>query len=241
MKMEYTQPQREVFFFDDVDQILEYSQELDISVYGHTLSWSLQNPLWLNTGKFTSGQLEAILRRHVSTLSARYGNQFIALDAANEGFISKGVWSPLENNYIHISLECAQYNCPVVYNSFFPTDSEYWQALVLFDTKKIDAIGIQLHLHYMDWERQLERTDGFLQKIRDRGCWARFSEVGVLAPEPLQSTIYAETTKLALKYSDIVRDLVVWGIKDPAWRGDVTLFDKEGTPKPAYWAVMEEL
>ena len=241
LKMEYTQPYEGVFNFTKADDILRYSNELNIGVYGHALSWSLQNPHWLNTGEFTAEQLEVILKQHVSALAARYGSACIALDAANEGFVSKGAWAPMGNDYINVSLEYARHDCPVIYNSFFPSQSEYWQALVLLDAGKIDAIGIQLHLHYTDWEYQLRRTEAFLQTIRNRGGWARFSEVGVLAPEPLQSTIYKETTKLALKYKDIVRDFVVWGIKDPAWRGDVTLFDKDGIPKPAYWAVMDAL
>ena len=241
LKMEVTQPKRGVFNFGEADLIVERASKLSLGIYGHALSWSLQNPSWLVDGNFTAGELEAILRQHVGALSSRYGAKLTGLDAANEGFISKGPWSPMGNSYINISLECARHSCPVLYNSFFSSDSEYWKTLVLFDTGKIDAIGIQLHLHYMGWERMIERTDGFLSSIRARGSWARFSEVGVLAPEPLQATIYAAVTRLAIKYKDIVHDFIVWGITDPAWRGDVTLFNNEGNPKLGYYAMMEAL
>ena len=88
----------------------------------------------------------------------------------------------------------------------------------------------------------LSRTDVFLEKLKAHDGFARFSEVGVWATnEKEQANIYAAITALAIKHNDVVRDVIIWGIVPPMWRGDVGLFDSAGEPKPSYYSVMEEL
>ena len=247
LKMEPTRPEQGVFHFWEADKIIQYSQELGIQVHGHAASYHLQNPDWLVNGSFSDNELADILENHVSTLAQRYEGQLISLDAANEAYCDGyncGPWCALGNNYTQISFESAQNSAsyPIIYNSIFSSDDECTQALNLLDQGLVDGIGIELHLNSGGWEARLARMDVFLDQIRQHGGWARFSEVGVLADEQTQATVYAAITALAVKHSDIVKDFVVWGITDEvAWRGPVTLFDYDGQPKPAYYAVVEEL
>lgn len=242
LKMEYTQPVQGVFDFSEGDAIIAYADELDIFVHGSTASWSLQNPDWLNNGTFTKQELKYILSNHVSTLSSHYAGKLVSLDTANEGYFGCGPWCPLGNEYINISFESVQDTVPLVYNSIFPNTYEQDKALALLDSGLADGIGIQLHLSTTtDWQTALARTDVFLNRIRNHGGWARFSEVGVHGDEQGQAFIYAEVIKLAIKHKDIIHDVVLWGVHDPAWRGDVTLFDNNGQPKLAYDAIVKEL
>ena len=260
LKMKFTQPEQGVFDFSEADAIVAYADELGIGVHGHTASWSLQNPEWLTDGNFSRYELEQILTNHVRTLSQHYDGRLISLDSANEGFLGCGPWCPLgTNTYVGISFVAASQpypypapdgalrdpTVPLIYNSLFFDRAEENYALALLDNGTIDGIGIQLHLvASTDWEAHLTRVDKFLYRIRQHGGYARFSEVGVhmhLGEEQAQAEVYAAVTALAIKHKDIVKDFVVWGVKDPAWRGDVTLFDRAGNPKPSYYAMMEEL
>jgi len=258
LKTMFTQPMPGVYDFGEGDAIVARANELGIDVHGHTASWSLQNPAWLIDGAFSYSELEYILSNHVSTLAKHYDGKLISMDAANEGFLGCGPWCPLgTNNYVHISFDAARKahpypepdgperepTTPLIYNSIFPNRTEEDKTLSLLDAGTIDGIGIQLHLtSTLDWQAALDRTDAFLARIRKHGGYARFSEVGVWAiSDEEQATVYAAVTALAVKHQDIVRDVVVWGIKDPSWRGNVTLFDTYGEPKASYYAVMEEL
>ena len=207
---------------------------------------------------FSKTELENILSSHVARISQHYDGQLISLDSANEGYLGCGPWCTLgTNNYVRISFEAAHElylftipdgptcipTIPLIYNSIFFNREEEDKALSLLDTGTIDGIGIQLHLTSTeDWQGALNRADNFLNRVRKHGGWARLSEIGVWASsEEEQAEIYQAITVLAIRHSDIVRDFVVWGVKDPSWRGDVTLFDVNGQPKLAYYAIIEEL
>ena len=260
LKMEYTQPEQNYYNFDEGDAIVAYADELGIGVHGHTASWANQNPQWLLGGNFTRSELEQILTNHVRTLSWHYDGRLISMDSANEGYLTCGPWCPLgTNNYVRLSFDSMRALhpfpvpngplrepiTPLVYNSNFWDGSDYDKALRLLDDGTIDGVGIQLHLDTRyDNQVILNRTDAFLDRIRNHGGFARLSEIGVSYPEggeQEQAILYQAITSLAIKHKDIVRDVVIWGVKDPAWRGDVTLFDRNGEPKPSYYAVMEEL
>ena len=249
LKMMYTQPEQGVFDFSKGDTIVEAAHALGIDVHGHTASWHMQNPEWLVKGGFNGEQLAPILKDHVNTLSQHYKGKLVSLDTANESYIKPdgsifgGPWQPLEEDYVRLSFEYAQIDCPVMYNSFYPhPEHEYDKALETLDKGWADGIGIQLHLWDGSYEATLAHTESFLKQIRQRGSWCRFSEISVLAGSDwAQSIVYAEITALAIKYADVVRGFIVWDVKDPGWRGRVTLFDEQGQPKPAYAAVIEEL
>ena len=251
LKMEVTQPERGVFDFSEGDAIVAAAHELGIDVHGHTASWHMQNPKWLVEGEFTYEELAIILMDHVDELAWHYSeDQLVSLGTANEAYISPdgsiygGPWQPLDEDYVTISFLAKQtIGCLVMYNSFMPyPEHEYTKALNLLDKGWADAIGIQLHLWDGSYQEKLSSIEILLSQLRQRGSWCRFSEVSVLAAnEQAQAAVYAAVAKLAIKYSDVVRGVIVWGVKDPAWRGNVTLFNKQGEPKLSYHAVVEEL
>ena len=255
LNMAFTQPVEGTFDWSKVDKIVSGANEFGISVHGIPASWGLDalNPTWLVDGTWTDEQLSSILKEHVNELAAHYDGKFVSLDVANEAWITGfdpvygGVWEPLGDDYVYISFESAKgHKYPVLYNSYFPepSDIERNKALKLVEDGVADGIGIQLHLWTGDWEATLDKTEDFLKQIRAVGGWCRFSEIGILAvddDEWAQAIVYAAVTRLAIEYSDIVRDFVVWGVKDPAWRGNTTLFDEQGQPKPAYYAIINEL
>ena len=248
LKMYLTQPYPDKWDWSEGDRIVEESFDLGIPVHGHTASWHMQNPNWLVTGSFTNEQLAIILKTHVSKLSNHYNGKLISLDTANEAYIKPdggvygGPWQPLDEDYVRLSFESATIDCPVMYNSFYPHEPEYDKALNLLDKGWADGIGIQLHLWDGSYQEKLANIETFLKQIRQRGSWCRFSEVSVLAAnEQSQAKTYGAVTRLAVKYHDIVKGVIIWGILPPMWRGDVGIFNKQGQPKPSYYAIIKEL
>ncbi len=248
LKMEHTQPEQGKWDWDEVDKIVGSAQELGIDVHGHTVSWALQNPDWLVNGSFTYEQLDSILREHVSWTTYRNRDKFVTFDSANEAYINEdgsvygGPWQPLDEDYVAVSLKCTLAKNKPMYNSFFPhPDQEYPRALDLLDKGWVDGIGIQLHLWTGSYQETLDKIETLLKQIRQRGKWCRFSEVGVLGEGVSQAVAYVAITRLAIEYKDIVKGIVVWGVKDPVWRGNVTLFDNSGQPKLSYYAIVDEL
>jgi len=251
LKMEFTQPEQGVWDFSEGDAIVAAAHELGIDVHGHTASWHMQNPEWLVKEGFDKHQLAIILWEHVVALGWHFDGKIISLDTANEAYIKPdggvygGVWQPLGDGYVRLSFEGAldAINCLVMYNSFYPhPEHEYDKALDVLDKGWCDGIGIQLHLWDGSYQQTLAHTDAFLSRIRAVGGWCRFSEISVLAGSDwAQAIVYAAITELAIKYKDVVKGFIVWDVKDPGWRGDVTLFDRDGKPKAAYHAIVEEL
>ena len=176
-------------------------------------------------------------------MSSHYDGKLISLDAANEGYLASGPWLPLgKDSYVNISFDAIQSNTPLIYNSIFPDTAEEDKALALLDAGTIDGIGIQLHLWPTSWQETLANIDAFLENLKTHDGFSRFSEVGVYAnSDQEQAEVYRAITALAIKHNDVIRDFIVWGVKDPAWRGNVTLFDVNGNLKPAYYAVIDEL
>ena len=258
LNMKFTQPERNVFDWSRPDNIVKSAHELGIEVHGIPASWAYPlNPDWLVNGTWTNEQLADILKTHVSTLAARYEGKFVSLNVANEAYITGfdpvygGVWQPLGDDYVRISFESARENStyPILYNSFFPepADEEYDKALGLVSSGLADGIGIQLHLWTGSWQATLTRTEAFLARIRAANGWCRFSEVGVLGEDAEQAVAYAAITRLAKENCDIVKAVVVWGVSEWAWRSrpwlnqGVVLFDTNGQPKAAYYAMVKEL
>jgi len=257
-KMYQTQPEKGIYDFIGIEEIVISSGELGIDVYGHALSWHMQNPDWLYVGGFSKEELAIILSDHVKHVSHYMKGKVICLGVANEAWIRPdggvfgGPWQSLDEDYVTISFESSVVK--PLYNSFFPhPEHEFAKALDLVERGIAQAIGIQLHVWDGSYMVTLAHTRNLLDQIRANGGWCRFSEISVLATtgqsqadnDWRQSVIYAAIVALAIEYADIVRHVIVWDIKDPGWRGDkdhgVTLFTREGAPKPSYYAVVEEL
>ena len=66
MKFRFTQPERDRYDFIDADTIVDFAENNNMKVRGHTLVWHRAVPKWLSEGKFTREELREILRQHIS-------------------------------------------------------------------------------------------------------------------------------------------------------------------------------
>ena len=254
-KMKQTQPTKGNFTFWGSDQIILFGSENNIDVYGHGISWAIFNPTWIN--KVPDSELAYELDRHVRTVCSH--NQTLSgIDVANEAYaggsrdsvlndndIHAGTWLPLGVDYINISFNSCKdvTNIKVFYNSFFPHSGDSEKAIQLLDSGLAGGVGIQFHLtEGVDYQGLFNRARYIIQESRKRGTPVRFSEVGVWATsEEKQALIYRDVVRLALDNSDVVTDFIIWGVTDPSWRGNVTLFNSDGSPKQSAYAILDEL
>ncbi len=110
----------------------------------------------------------------------------------------------------------------------------------------IDGYGFQMH-HSASFP-SIAQLRTAVQAIAETGLRLRVSELDVTvdsnseASFKKQAVYYANVMKLLLAYSDQVEAVQVWGLTDRmSWRGTQypLLFDGNGNPKPAFWAVAD--
>ncbi len=86
MKWDFIHPERDVYNFGPADAIVQFAEQNNQVVRGHTLLWHSQNPSWLQNGDFTDEELRAILKDHIQTVVGRYAGRIQQWDVANEIF-----------------------------------------------------------------------------------------------------------------------------------------------------------
>ena len=84
MKPMLIQPKKAEFFWDDADDMVDYGEENDFKVVGHTLAWHQQTLYWIDEENTTRDEALALLREHLTQIMTRYKGKIIAWDALNE-------------------------------------------------------------------------------------------------------------------------------------------------------------
>ncbi|KAB8165734.1 1,4-beta-xylanase [Streptomyces sp. 3MP-14] len=100
MKWEFIHPEPDRYAFEAADAIVDFAEENDQVVRGHTLLWHSQNPAWLEEGDFTDEELRAILRDHITTVVGRYAGRIQQWDVANEILNDDGTLRTSDNIWI---------------------------------------------------------------------------------------------------------------------------------------------
>lgn len=90
-KMRLIHPQKDTFHFDTTDGVLDWAEEHDLEVHGHTLMWDKSLPAWVEDGSWTREQLIEVLENHISTVVGRYRGRVAAWDVVNEAFCDPAV------------------------------------------------------------------------------------------------------------------------------------------------------
>lgn len=88
MKPEMLQPEEGVFYFDKSDRIVQFAQDHNMAVRGHTLVWHNQMPDWMfndTTGITIDRQrLLERMKSHIQTVVKRYAGKIDCWDVVNE-------------------------------------------------------------------------------------------------------------------------------------------------------------
>lgn len=232
-------PTRDEFVTKNGDEMATFAAANGKKLHGHCICWHHQNPGWLLN--VPAGEMGAVLEEHIQLIAGRWGDHLYSIDVVNEAYVNGyREPSPFSNSLAYAFELAAQYlpNARRVYNSWFVYEKDRQEAEEFVQNGLAQAIGHQFHLsegYYEDYPW----AQAFIDRIQDLGADFYFSEVGVQANTlRKQAQMYRDLARLAANKR--VERFVVWGVKDPAWRGDVTLFDSGGNPKPAYYSVNRE-
>ncbi len=170
LKWTAVHPGPKEFNFHDADVLVDWAEQNGMKIRGHNLLWLRpdRNSDWLNNYDFGSRpgtEAERLLREHVTTVCARYGNRIFTWDVVNEaidpttGRMREMVFSRyLGDDCMDIVFDAARKACPqasLVYNDFMTWGDNSARhregVLTLLNRMKgrkvpVDALGVQSHI-----------------------------------------------------------------------------------------------
>ena len=270
LKWEIVHPKRGTYDFGRADRVVKFGDVRRMRVRGHTLVWHLQNPAWLEQGRYSREDAIEVMRRHIHTVMRRYRNRIAEWDVVNEAVTDDGklrdsVWlRTIGPEYIALAFRFAREADPdakLYYNDYGaegagPKSDGVFALLSKLKREgvPVDGVGLQTHVT----TAPIPRFEANLVRFAHLGLDIVLSEVDVR----LKRTETADATALerqAAAYRRIARGcvrqprcrgIVVWGVDDSdSWIPDVAfggygaplLFDGDLKPKPAYDAFRRAL
>lgn len=165
MKSMYIQPVEGEFNFKDADKFVEFGEQNNMFITGHTLIWHSQAPDWFfrdDKGKDVSKEvLIERMRNHITTVVSRYKGRVKGWDVVNEAILDDGSWRDskfykiIGEDFIPLAFEFAHAADPeaeLYYNDYNEWHAGKRDAIVkLVNSLKekglrIDGVGMQGHL-----------------------------------------------------------------------------------------------
>ena len=117
MKSEVMQPIEGEFDFTLSDKFVEFGEQNDMQIIGHTLIWHSQAPDWFfvdeNGDDVSPEVLTQRMRSHILTIAGRYKGRIHGWDVVNEAIEDDGSWRKskfyeiLGEDFIRIAFELA--------------------------------------------------------------------------------------------------------------------------------------
>ncbi|MBN1924468.1 MAG: endo-1,4-beta-xylanase [Prolixibacteraceae bacterium] len=206
MKSGPIHPEKDVFDFENADRFVEFGEENDMFIIGHTLIWHSQAPRWLfvdDEGNDVSREeLIERMKNHISTVVGRYKGRVDGWDVVNEAIEDDGSWRKnkfyeiIGEDYVRLAFEFAHDADPgaeLYYNDYNMVKEGKREAVVkLIKTLQeqgitVDGIGIQGH-YYMDYPK-IEDLEKSIIDFAALGCSVMMTELDVSAlPNPWEAT-----------------------------------------------------
>ena len=87
MKMQPLVNVQDNYQWTDADLLVDFAEQNDASVHGHTLVWHNQLPSWVNT---YSGSYEDLLKKHSQTVLGHFKGRIQYWDVVNEAVLDSG-------------------------------------------------------------------------------------------------------------------------------------------------------
>nr|WP_277606068.1 endo-1,4-beta-xylanase [Glycomyces sp. L485] len=266
MKMDTVQPSQGQFNFGPGDTLVDFAQQNDQSVYGHTLVWHSQAPGWVRN--LSGDALRQAMQDHITTTMNHWEGDIFAWDVVNEvvgddnGQLRDSFWlQGLGEGYIAQAFQYARQadsEADLYMNDYSidginaKSDRYYQLAQGLVEQGLLDGMGFQAHLILGQVPGDMEAN---LQRFADLGLKVRVTELDIRIDMPADSNELQRQAQDFERVVDICKGIAdcsgvtVWGLRDgDSWVPDVfdgqgapLLFNDDGSPKPAHTAVLEAL
>ena len=215
---------------------------------------------WL-TRETMLGRLENYIREIMAFLDENYPGLVVSFDVVNEAIddgskgLRKSHWYEIVGeDYVERAFELARKYAPenmlLYYNDYNTADPGKLKGILALLEKliaegNIDGYGFQMH--HGVFTPSKNALANAVQSVAALGLKLRVSELDVgikkLSDTALenQAKKYAEVMRLVLQYADQFEAVQVWGLTDSmSYRSYEypLLFDADGQPKLAFWAVI---
>ncbi len=240
MKMGSLRPSFDTFYWNSSDYLVDFAEENDMVIHGHTLVWHEQVPSWLATYNGTTDQWRSLLKTHIQTIVGRYKGRIASWDVVNEAVIAGKYretiwWEKIGPEYIKEAFIWAHEADPdavLYYNDYNlfgnPTKLDFtlqMMADLIEDGVPVHGIGCQAHISVR--YPSANQIRAAIQKIDAMNLKLRVSELDIpMNPiklyweysarlATLQSKRYEEVTELILQANNLT-GITLWGITDPS-------------------------
>jgi endo-1,4-beta-xylanase len=236
----FIHPEEDRYDFEAFDAQVDFAEENDMVIRGHTLVWHGCFPTYLEGRDLTREEAIEHMREHITTVVSRYKGRIAYWDVVNEAFEADGTrrqspWQQwIGDDYIALAFQFAHEADPdakLLYNDFDietrnPKSNGVYDALqrMLLDGVPIHALGIQTHVQVGSvGEGKLIDTVSFDQNIRrfgQLGLEVQITEMDAQHPgEPTEGVLlqqagdYYEVLQTCLK-SKFCNGFTTWGVSD---------------------------
>ncbi len=234
------QPSLGQFKFDNFDRLVDFAEENNMMVRGHTLVWHQCVPNWLANGTFTRDEAIEILRNSIYTEVGRYKGRIAIWDVVNEalgdgGGLRDTPWRRLiGDDYIELAFRFAHEADPdalLFYNDYgtegMNAKSDAVYAMVkdfIARGVPINGVGLQSHLTVGDTRPSgglpADALAQNIQRLGELGVQVQITELDVRhAGKPTDAILQRQAadyrrvfdTCLASEYCTAI---VTWGVSD---------------------------
>ncbi len=211
MKMSYLHPQEENYFWDHADAMIAWAASRGISIHGHAFIWhsGYQVPSWMNS---YSGDFEAMLNEHVTTIADHFKDDVVSWDVVNEAIDTsgdEGCWrESLFYNQVGIdyianaftAANAADPDADLYYNDYDTEGGNTGKLNCMLDLVDalldadvpIHGVGFQMHVQ-LDWPDATAIANAF-QAVVDRGLKVKITELDVPVNNPYSSQPFPQYT-----------------------------------------------
>lgn len=221
LKMGLVHPAPDLYVWTGSDILVNFAEQNNQRVHGHTLIWHHSIPDWVTNFKGDSTAWEGLFKRHIQQVISHYGNRVMSWDVVNEaldddGKILSTIWSiHLGTDYIARAFRYAREanpNVKLFYNDFgYEYNSKRLAAGIALaaDFKQrgipIDGLGVEMHTHIARSDSSIENV---IKEMTKTGLLVHISELEVRVNQtnlPNYVITDADVQQQRQKYAAIVR------------------------------------
>lgn len=263
MKWETVQPSPGSFNFNPGRQIINFAQQNNQMVYGHTLVWHSQTPQWVRNLNGT--QMRQAMQNHITTVMQEFStvNHW---DVVNEVMgdnaqLRQEFWlNAMGPSYIADAFrfaDAAQPNDTLCMNDYnidgINAKSNAYYSLVqqlLSQGVPIDCMSFQAHLIVGQVPSNMREN---MQRFANLGLKVWVTELDIRIPRPVsQQQLQQQAQDFGRVFTyclNLCEGLTVWGLHDAQSWVDSTfpeydaplMWDDNMQRKPAYYAALQAL
>ncbi|WP_080905532.1 endo-1,4-beta-xylanase [Parabacteroides sp. Marseille-P3160] len=242
MKMNTISEGRRQYNFEDADYLVNFAQENNMRVHGHTLIWYKHTPGWISDFSGNTEEWKTIMKEYIQDVVGRYKGKVTSWDVVNEIIDDQGelrdcIWlQKIGPEYIELAFRYAHEADPdalLFYNDYGHEYSDTRRYAVNYIADSLAKKGVPIHGIGLQMHTNINRSVDDLRYAITAAAITKLkvhvSELDVAVnPEKKNITF---TTDLALKQKDSYRAVMkammdipqdqqfgvtMWGVHDPS-------------------------